>query len=120
MPKLPADPPRWLSEFYGDAEGKLIIMLGAHCPACDFEHSFRIGAEYWDREGLAVWEFNGDYERPTFTGSMLSRGGKRRCHSYLENGQWRFLADCTHALAGQTVPMVRIKNWGDPTGGDDC
>ena len=116
MPKMPGEPPRWLSPYYGDAKGELIVMLGAHCPACDFEHSFRIGAEYWSREGLAVWEFDGNYERPTFTGSMLSKSpsGRRLCHSFLENGRWRFLEDCTHALAGQAdIPMVPIKDWGE-------
>lgn len=28
-----------------------------------------------------------------------------RCHSYITNGQIQFLSDCTHKLAGQTVPL---------------
>ncbi|MCZ4340562.1 hypothetical protein O4H52_03015 [Sphingomonadaceae bacterium G21617-S1] len=27
------------------------------------------------------------------------------CHSFVRNGQIEFLSDCTHALAGQTVPL---------------
>ena len=27
------------------------------------------------------------------------------CHSFVVNGQIQFLPDCTHALAGQTVPI---------------
>ena len=27
------------------------------------------------------------------------------CHLYLKDGQIQFLADCTHSLAGKTVPM---------------
>jgi hypothetical protein len=33
------------------------------------------------------------------------------CHSFLRNGQWEFLSDCAHRLAGQTVPMVPIPSW---------
>lgn len=27
------------------------------------------------------------------------------CHSFIRDGQIQFLSDCTHALAGQTVPL---------------
>jgi hypothetical protein len=30
------------------------------------------------------------------------------CHLFIEKGQIRFLGDCEHALAGQTVPMVPV------------
>ena len=95
------------------SEPERVVLLGAHCPACDFEHSFRVDEEYWAREGKGVWTFNGDYKKPTFRASMLSRNPKntRRCHSYLEEGRWRFLDDCTHELVGQTVDMVPIKNY---------
>lgn len=29
----------------------------------------------------------------------------KRCHSFVVDGQMQFLGDCTHALAGQTVPI---------------
>jgi len=75
------------------------------------------------------WGFNGDFERPTFTPSVLCRRTTadppvtpenldewRRapwpqvqvetvCHSFVRDGQIQFLGDCTHALAGQTVPL---------------
>lgn len=73
-------------------------------------------------EGHAVnekWEFNGDFHNPTFSPSILcwndpdpraAEGSKYRrgwrCHSYIKDGQIEYLPDCTHALAGQTVPMV--------------
>jgi hypothetical protein len=28
------------------------------------------------------------------------------CHSFVREGQIQFLGDCTHAFAGQTVPMI--------------
>ena len=30
---------------------------------------------------------------------------ERVCHSYIKDGQIQFLTDCTHALAGKTVPL---------------
>ena len=107
--------PRYLHPYYG-GDPERIVLLGAHCPACNMEHSFRIDADYWQREGLDVWKWDGNWERPTFTGSMLSNKrqwpGYPRCHSYLENGRWRFLKDSTHPLAGQEdVPMVPIKDF---------
>lgn len=55
------------------------------------------------------WSFNGDYDRPTFQPSILVEGsmrdGPNRCHSFVTDGQIQFLGDCTHALAGQTVPL---------------
>ena len=112
--------PQFLHEYQSRADSERTVLLGAHCPACDFEHSFRVDEKYWSREGKDVWYFNGDYERPTFynsekmkkLGSMLSQNPKRTriCHSYLENGLWRFLKDSTHDMAGQeNVPMVPIK-----------
>lgn len=73
------------------------------CPACRCSHSFN-----------SSWEFNGDIENPTFHPSLLVRWGdeenpKRICHSYIKNGKWEFLSDCTHKLAGKTVDMVDIE-----------
>ncbi|WP_244622606.1 DUF6527 family protein [Microvirga brassicacearum] len=78
------------------------------------------------------WGFNGNYEKPTFTPSVLvtsghyvaghqaseecwctyeKRFGKKApfecsiCHSFVTDGKIQFLDDCTHALAGQTVPL---------------
>lgn len=33
------------------------------------------------------------------------------CHSFIRDGQWQFLSDCAHSLAGQTVPMVPVPDW---------
>lgn len=64
------------------------------CPACGSHHAF-------DRR----WTFNGDHARPTFAPSMLvGAGSKSICHSFLTAGVWRYLPDCTHAMAGQQVP----------------
>jgi hypothetical protein len=96
------------------------------CPGCDGVHQVQVG------EGVGPrWGFDGNYEKPTFTPSVLVRSGhyvpgqdgkdcwctyeKRLgkqapfqcsvCHSFVRDGQIQFLSDCTHALAGQTVPL---------------
>lgn len=89
--------PRVLRQAQGD---KLIIF----CPACECGHAF-------DKR----WTWNGDVVRPTFSPSLLVRhggdldlGGKIPpliCHSFVRDGQIQFLGDCTHKLAGQTVPL---------------
>lgn len=89
-----------------------IGMLSALCPACDFEHSFRVdlvGHGKWENGNF--WSFDGNYEKPTFSPSMLSNPGGLEdfhpiCHSFLENGIWRYLGDCTHDMANQEVPMI--------------
>src|ERR1044072_4953064 len=43
-----------------------------------------------------------------FKGHVGPRGN---CHSFLKNGQWEFLSDSAHKLAGQTVPMVPLPDW---------
>lgn len=67
-----------------------------------------------------TWTWNGDLVKPTFAPSILVEGHrfKRdgsgseafRCHSYVVDGQIQFLGDCTHALAGKTVPLPA---WGE-------
>jgi hypothetical protein len=104
------------------ARGVLRIIEGGHrgfwCPGCEMMHVVKV-------EGSPAWGFNGDHDRPTFTPSVLAQGTQRltddeharvmrgeafeprplRCHSFVRDGQIEFLSDCTHALAGQTVPL---------------
>jgi hypothetical protein len=98
------------------------------CPGCGMAHQVMTGAGSGPR-----WGYNGNAEAPTFTPSILVRWHQweppaydlgmaeriRRgeitqvkvekvCHSFVTDGQIQFLGDCTHALAGQTVPL---KEW---------
>ena len=70
--------------------------------------------EYYEaRDG--AWSWNGDAVRPTFQPSVLvtydgadagQEGAPPRvCHCFVVDGQMQMLNDCTHALAGQTVPI---------------
>ena len=91
--------------------GDVVANLSALCPACGFEHSFRVDFEGHGQHGKDVWTFNGDYDKPTFSPSMganLHRSQEHYpiCHSFLRDGVWQFLGDCTHAMAGQHVPMI--------------
>lgn len=100
------------------ARGVLRIIeggrLGFWCPGCQEMHVVTSG-----------WSFNGDYERPTFSPSVLvtwrhPKGHtnanpapvgydgeyvEERCHTYITDGRIQFLGDCTHELAGQTIPL---------------
>lgn len=81
------------------------------CPGCNSAHAVRVQG---DGPG-PKWEFNGDYDAPTFKPSVLVTydgpdAGKgdappARCHSYVTDGLVQFLPDSTHAMAGQTVPI---------------
>lgn len=84
------------------------------------------------------WTFNGDYDNPTFSPSVLVRGteitengwkeydewsktkimppsGKfdtrsTVCHSFVTDGKIQYLSDCTHELAGQTVEIEDMES----------
>ena len=72
------------------------------CPGCDEAH----GVRYLRPFPGPDWAWNHDLERPTISPSILVQGGENmRCHSYVTDGQIQFLNDCTHSLAGQTVPL---------------
>lgn len=66
------------------------------CPGCQCGHAFD-----------SRWTFNGDMTKPTFSPSMLVNKDdpKSRCHSFVENGNIRFLDDCFHELKNKTVPL---------------
>lgn len=89
------------------------------CPAC--EDTVRI---------TTAWGYNGNADCPTFTSSIKVTGGQWNtdssfykpmhkvapgettiCHSFLTDGIWHFLADCTHDKAGQAIPMVELPEW---------
>lgn len=85
-------------EVLGRVEGHGDDYLLFWCPGCECVHQTK------------GWNFNGDFVKPTLTPSILVNPGKAHevplCHSFVTDGQIRFLADCTHALAGQTIDMV--------------
>ncbi|MCD8356604.1 MAG: hypothetical protein LUE11_08545 [Clostridia bacterium] len=62
------------------------------------------------------WSFNGDFENPTFSPSMLQtypaenpETGHVREHFFVSNGKIQYLPDCHHDMAGKTVDMITCK-----------
>lgn len=103
--------------------GVLRSLMGGRvaffCPGCKEIHQVRV-------QGLVegpgpIWSFNGNPDKPTFSPSILvtwnepsdvpeefddtTKDKKHICHSYVINGEIRFLNDCTHNLAGQHVKL---------------
>lgn len=113
-------------KFYCYADGEQISF---DCPGCQTTH--RVTLRDKVNGERPSWTFNGDYDRPTFTPSILVKSGhycsgqegrecwctfEQRfgrkppftcgvCHSFVTDGMIQFLSDCTHALAGQTVAL---------------
>ena len=105
-------------------KGKLRILqdglITFWCKGCQTYHGVNI-----DQSKSPCWGFNGDYDNPTFTPSILVRmphpeGYSREnpaplgwegkmvddiCHSFVTDGKIQYLNDCTHELAGQTVEL---------------
>jgi hypothetical protein len=89
-----------------------------HCPGCNGGHAVSVRND----NQRPAWIFNGDVERPTIAPSILVNTGPRPdpdglappgspdqiCHSYVTAGRIQFLADSTHALAGQIVDLPEI------------
>lgn len=86
------------------------------CPGCDCLHKFTTNRPEGDPRD--VWTFNGSMDKPTFRASLMVQwgrtdadgnpAGRSVCHLFMTDGMIQFLGDCTHALAGQTVPMVPL------------
>ena len=90
--------------------GKFLGYL-LFCPGCQCGHVFYTQPwNYGDRPG-PVWKFNNNLENPTFSPSLLINKStpERRCHSFVRDGQWQFLGDCYHNLAGKTVDLVDLE-----------
>lgn len=74
-----------------------------YCPGCKEAHSLIV-------KGKGAWQWNGDRDRPSIKPSILVTG-KSRCHSFVTDGQIKFLGDCTHKLSGQNVSIPKLPDW---------
>lgn len=87
------------------------------CPGCDAMHAIPVSTQH---DPGRAWGYNGNPDAPTFTPSILVSYPHwvppaptdqpqvqviDICHSFVTDGQIQFLCDCTHALAGRTVPL---------------
>lgn len=91
----------------GNEPGRLLFR----CPACAATSRFF-------PSGHAVndsWAFNGDMDRPTLSPSVKCKtvhpetGAAYICHFFVRDGQIEYCGDCTHAMAGKTVPMLDME-----------
>ena len=94
------------------------------CQGCEEMHAVNSG-----------WKFDGNLEAPTFSPSVKVTSGHYSpgwkgpdcwctynaahpdnpsgfkcscCHTLIKGGMVQFLGDCTHPLAGQTLPMPNL------------
>lgn len=100
------------------------------CPGCKAMHGVGVGRADGPR-----WQWDGRVDLPSLFPSILVKTGHYcsgqegkdcwctyeqrlgkpapfqciQCHSYVEDGNIRFLSDCSHSLAGQTVPLPELK-----------
>lgn len=61
------------------------------------------------RDGTHAWTWNGDTEKPTLRPSVLTENNSGRCHSWINDGVVQFLQDCSHELAGQSIPLLDVE-----------
>jgi len=107
-----------------------IVAYKIWCEGCKEKHVL-----YVNTPGRYNWSFNGDLDKPTFSPSLLIRCGHYAdpnaktcwctynkehpdnpapfecgiCHSFIRDGNIQYLNDCTHYLAGKTLPLKEIK-----------
>ena len=92
---------------------KQLHKLGEHyfyffCPGCKSIH--QVSDKIWTIDEKAV----------TIRASVLVTAPRpeidpRRCHSFITNGEIKFLNDCTHELKGQTVRLPEFTMYEDGT-----
>lgn len=84
------------------------------CPGCQHLHgpAFRC-PEHGGPESGPVWDGDPHSDPFTMSPSLLVGipGSDDVCHSFVVSGRWQFLGDCTHALAGQQVPVEPLPDW---------
>lgn len=112
---------------------EVVDVEGSHygvrfiCPGCKMSHVLPTQYTH-ERHAVPRWHFNGDYDAPVLSPSIAARGAikldepdetkdwddKAICHSFVgingaAPGEIIFLSDCTHALAGQVVPLPEME-----------
>ena len=76
-----------------------------YCEGCKMAHRVIV------KGGKPIWEWNDDLEKPTISPYIRVQWEdgedyiKKVCHSYVKDGMIQYLGDCTHELAGKTVPL---------------
>lgn len=95
------------------------LGLSVHlwCPGCQGLHAPTFQCpDHGGPETGPVWDGDPSSDPFSMEPSLLvhSGGGYEghpRCHSFIRNGEWQFLGDSGHALAGQTVALEPLPDW---------
>lgn len=95
-----------------DDHGVKYDALAFVCPACgDDLHMLAVNTD----QKSPSWTWDDNLDAPTLSPSILTRWGNEPnvhvCHSFLKAGVFEYLSDCTHAFAGQNVPMGELPEW---------
>jgi hypothetical protein len=96
-----------------DDHGRAYEALAFVCPGCVLFggtglHMLPVRGDTADQPS---WDWDGDEDAPTLSPSVLTRYNDDVCHSFIRGGMVEFLSDCTHELAGQTVPLPPLEDW---------
>lgn len=113
---------REVSHTPGDGHADFLFW----CPACKCGHGVWTTGK---NPSSAIWQFNGNMEKPTFKPSLKivqetweppvtpenmeqyhqkpwpQTKKTHVCHSVVTDGVISYCADCTHELAGKNIPM---------------
>jgi hypothetical protein len=86
-------------------------LLTLMCPGCGQYHE--LDPLETSPGGNQRWMFNGNYEKPTITPSILTtypRNGTTdyKCNAQITDGKITYSKDSTHLLAGVTVDLPDI------------
>ena len=109
MAKLKLPHPDYLKH-----KGQDWLGFDVRCPGCKYDHRIMVNYGIQSEKQEPKWTFNNNLDKPTFSPSLLCReideqnNVKYVCHSFIRDGQWQYLSDCTHLLAGKTVDMIDI------------
>jgi hypothetical protein len=95
---------------YGEKKYQALVFI---CPGCkDFGHTGLHMLPINTTETNPAWDFDGNLEKPTVNPSILTgKDSDQVCHSFLRDGVFEFLGDCTHSLANQHVDIPDLPDW---------
>lgn len=74
------------------------------CPGCRGIHTIN---DSWKIDETVV----GVTIKPSVLVRVPNHPQLERCHSFITNGEIRFLGDCTHDLKNKTVPLPEFEMW---------
>ena len=65
---------------------------------------------------LPSWNWDGNLEVPSLSPSIKTEWGNNSsglhvCHSYLTQGVFNYLSDCTHSFVNQQIPLPDLPDW---------